>query len=351
MRLIFSRRWGTSGDKLKPCNQPVLPVDILTGLNIMTQSRWYFHPILIFVASILALVTSLFLYIYWYIEVSSGLRTLMRKFDLDSRQILSADTWIVIMVLSMLVGFILLGIFIIFFYNLKTLQLYRLQNNFINNFTHELKTPVTSLRLYLETFQKHALPRESQLKYIDYMIQDTVRLNTTISSILNLAKIESKSYQGNFTLKDLRRAVDRFLKENAHLIKNCRIQTRFPTDREFLYRIDPALFDMLLMNLVTNAVKYNTADQPKLEIDLSTRRGWIELAFHDNGVGLEKKDFKKIFKKFYQVGQADDMSARGSGIGLYLAQSIARIHGGTLSVYSEGPQHGSVFTLALPDKY
>ncbi len=317
----------------------------------MTRSRWYFHPILVFVASILALITSLFLYIYWYIEVSSGLQTLMRKFDLDSRQILSADTWIVIMVLSMLVGFILLGIFIIFFYNLKTLQLYRLQNNFINNFTHELKTPVTSLRLYLETFQKHALPRESQLKYIDYMIQDTVRLNATISSILNLAKIESKSYQGNFTLKDLRRAVDQFLEENAHLIKTCRIQTRFPADREFLYRIDPALFDMLLMNLVTNAVKYNTSDHPRVDIDLSTRRGWIELGFHDNGVGLEKKDFKRIFRKFHQVGQADDMSSRGSGIGLFLAQSIARIHGGTLSVYSEGPGHGSVFTLALPDKY
>ncbi len=317
----------------------------------MNQSRWYFHPILIFVASILALVTSLFLYIYWYIEVSTGLQTLMRKFDLDSRQILAADTWIVIMVLSMLVGFILLGIFIIFFYNLKTLQLYRLQNNFINNFTHELKTPVTSLRLYLETFQKHALPRESQLKYIDYMIQDTVRLNTTISSILNLAKIESKSYQGNFTLKDLRRAVDHFLEENAHLIKNCRIQTRFSTEREFLYRIDPALFDMLLMNLITNAVKYNTADHPTLDIDLSTRRGWILLAFHDNGIGIAQKDLKRIFKKFYQVGQADDMTVRGSGIGLYLVQSIARIHGGTLTARSEGPGHGSVFTLALPDKY
>lgn len=317
----------------------------------MTQTRWYFHPILVFVASILALITSLFLYIYWYIEVSSGLKTLMRKFDLDSRQMLASDTWIVIMVLSFLVGFILLGIFIIFFYNLKTLQLYRLQNNFINNFTHELKTPVTSLRLYLETFQKHVLPRESQLKYIDFMIQDTVRLNATITTILNLAKIESKSYQGNFTLKDLGRAVEHFLEDNANLVPNCRIQTRFPPDREFLYRIDTTLFNMLLMNLVTNAVKYNCSDQPELDIEISTRRGWILLRFRDNGIGIEKQNLKRIFKKFYQAGQTDDMSARGSGIGLYLAQSIARIHGGTLSAESDGLGAGSVFTLALPDKY
>lgn len=322
----------------------------------MTQSpRWFFHPVLIFTGSILALVASLFLYIYWYIEISSGLDRLMERFDLESSQILTAETWIVILVLSTLVGIILLGIFIIFVYSQKTLRLYRLQNNFINNFTHELKTPVTSLRLYLETFQKHALPRESQLKYIDYMIQDAAWLNTTINSMLELARIESKSYAGNFVLKDLREAVGDFLAGNAHLIRNCRITTvpaeAEPADRAFFCQIDPVMFDMLLMNLVTNAIRYTRSDRPALTLRLTAERRRILLILEDNGIGIDKRECRRIFRKFYQVGQADDMTARGSGIGLYLSQNIARLHGGRLTARSEGLGKGSRFILSLPDKY
>ena len=124
----------------------------------MNPPRWFLHPILIFLLSIAALGMSLFLYIYWYMEASSGLRSVIERFNLDPGQVLRSDTWMVIMILSLLVGVILMGIFGIFVYSQKTLQLYRLQNNFINNFTHELKTPVTSLKLFLQTFSKHDLP-------------------------------------------------------------------------------------------------------------------------------------------------------------------------------------------------
>ena len=143
----------------------------------MKQSKWFLHPILIFIFSIAAVALSLFLYIYWYVEVSTGLKNVIQKANLDPDQVLASQTWLVILVLSILVGLILLGIFIIFVYHQKTLQLYRLQRNFINNFTHELKTPVTSLKLYLETFHKYEFSREDQLKYINYMLQDADRLD------------------------------------------------------------------------------------------------------------------------------------------------------------------------------
>ncbi len=317
----------------------------------MTQPRWLFHRVVIFSGSILALVASLFLYIYWYIEISSGLDRLMQKFELESNQVLAAETWMVILVLSILVGVILMGFFIIFVYNLKTLRLYRLQNNFINNFTHELKTPVTSLRLYLETFQKHTLDRENQLRYLEYMVQDTVRLDGTINSILNLAKIESKSYEGNFILKDLRTAVREVFETNAHLTRGCQVTLRLPAERSFLYRLDPVLFGMLFMNLLTNAIKYNRTESPEIDVELAARRGRLLLSVADNGVGIAPRDLKRIFKKFYQVGDSDDMTARGSGIGLYMAQSIARVHGGRLTAKSDGPGRGSRFTLSLPDRY
>ena len=315
---------------------------------MMTRSKWFFHPIFIFIFSILALGASLFLYLYWYIEVSAGLKSAMRKFNFDSGQVLAPQTWVVILVLSILVGIILIGIFIIFVYNQKILQLYRMQHNFINNFTHELKTPVTSLKLYLETFLKHELSKGDQLTYIGYMIQDVNRLVDNINRILNLAKIESKSYEKEFAIVDLVPAINRIYKNNVHLFPDCEINILNPADQSLPYRINPSLFEMLVMNLLNNAINYNASKPPKVDVTFERHHRKLHIRFSDNGIGLEKPEIKKIFKKFYQVGHSDDMSATGSGLGLYLVQTIARIHNGKVIADSMGSGKGSVFTLILP---
>lgn len=297
-----------------------------------------------------ALATSLVLYIYWYVEVSTGLETMVRKFNLDTTHIFTPQTWVVIMILSILVGIILAGIFIIFVYNQKLVQLYRMQNNFINNFTHELKTPVTSLNLYLETFQKHELPRDDQLKYIRYMIQDVNRLAENTSRILNLARVESRNYEGEYVISDLVTVVEKFCKDNDHLFQHCTITIHNPSGRSFPYRINPSLFEMLIMNLLTNAIKYNESDMPNVDITFLPQRRSLHITFEDNGIGIDKSEFKKIFRKFYQVGLSDNMTAKGSGIGLYLVENIVKIHKGTVNARSKGVGQGSIFTVVLPFK-
>jgi signal transduction histidine kinase len=314
----------------------------------MNRTRWLFHPILILVFSILALAASLFLYIYWYVEASTGLKSIVERFNLDTDQVLASETWVVILVLSILVGVILMGIFIIFVYNLKTFQLFRLQHNFINNFTHELKTPVTSLKLYLETFLKHELSREEQLKYTQYMLNDTDRLSGNINRILNLAQIESKRYKSEFVPQDLLEFITQFFKKNSHLFKDCEIRIHPPPEGPLIHLINPQLFEMLLMNLSTNAAKYNGGSQPCLEIRFEIHRRSVYILFTDNGIGLEKSELKKIFKKFYQVGQSDDMSARGSGLGLYLVELVANIHQAKIVARSDGLGKGTTFKLMLP---
>ena len=314
----------------------------------MKQVKWLFHPILVFIFSVTALVVSLFLYIYWYIEVSSGLRSAMVRFNVEQDQVFAADTWLVILVLSILIGIILLGIFIIFVFSQKTMQLYRMQNNFINNFTHELKTPVTSLQLYLQTFSRYELSRDDQLKYIQYMLTDVDRLTQNINRMLNLAKLESKSYMGEFVVCDLVKTVDQFLEENAHLFKNCRVVVHHPDTTTVYQRINRHLFEMLLMNILTNAIKYNAAEMPQVDIFIEPKRQWTHIRFTDNGLGFERKEMKKIFRKFYQIGQSDDMTAKGSGLGLHLVQNIARLHKGKVLAESQGRGRGSTFTLILP---
>jgi len=314
----------------------------------MSRTKWLIHPVFILVISILALVTSLFLYIYWYIEVSSGLKAIVERFNLDTGQFLTSQTWFVFMVLTVLVGAIIMGIFIIFVYNLKTLRLYRLQHNFINNFTHELKTPVTSLKLYLETFLKHELSREDQLKYTQYMLSDTGRLSEDINRILNLAQIESKSYTGEPVFQNLPETIENFYQKNSHLFRNCNIQVHRPKKEPYFYRIIPPMFEMLLMNLVTNGIKYNDTETPRIDITFEQKHKKLMIRFKDNGIGIHKSELKKIFKKFYQVGRSDDMSAKGSGLGLYLVDQIAKIHKGKITAESTGSGKGSVFNLILP---
>jgi signal transduction histidine kinase len=263
------------------------------------------------------------LYIYWYVGISAGLKSLAHRYQLDPSQFIEASPWVVILVLSLLVGVILAGILIIFIYHLKTLQLYRLQQTFINNFTHELKTPVTSLKLYLETFTKYEIPRDEQLKYISFMLQDAERLSNNINSILNLARIESKVYEGEFTNIDLVELVQGFLASNQHIFRECDICVEKLPGKAFYQPVIMSLIEMLLMNML--------------------------IRFRDNGIGIEKGERKKIFKKFYQSRNHDEHTAvGGSGIGLYLAQHIARLHQGKITADSDGAGKGSVFTLALP---
>jgi signal transduction histidine kinase len=314
----------------------------------MTPSRWFIHPTPIFIFSVAAVATSLILYIYWYVEVSAGLRAVVEKADLDPGQTLAAQTWMVILVLSILVGLILTGIFTIFAYNQKTSQLYRLQRNFIDNFTHELKTPVTSLRLYLETFRKHALSREDQVKYVDYMIQDAERLSDNINRILNLAKIESKAYKGEFVTRSLVSTLQEFSKDNSHRFKGGEIRIHNPSSRAFDYRVDLSLFEMLLMNLLSNAFKYNRSTAPRVDITFEPRGRELHIRFKDNGIGLPRSETKRIFRKFYRVAPLKDTSDRGSGVGLFLVDSIARLHNGRIMAESKGRGEGSVFSVILP---
>lgn len=314
----------------------------------MKYTKWLLHPIFIFVFSIVALGLSLFLYIYWYVEVSTRLQSVIRKSNLDAAHFFELKTWVVILVLSILVAIILSGIFIIFVYHLKSLRLYRLQHNFINSFTHELKTPVTSLQLYLETFKKHNLPREMQCKYLNYMLDDVKRLIANINRILSTAKIESGAFEGQPISVDLVTFIDDFCTKSGQLFRNGAISIHSPPGSSFPYKIDQALFEMLLMNILSNAFKYNNSATPKVDIFLKQEENKVLISFIDNGIGLEKRECKRIFKKFYQGTSTGKSQSEGSGLGLYLVESITRLHKGHVFAASPGLGKGTSITVMLP---
>ena len=266
----------------------------------------------------------------------------MHKYNLNSKQIFQSETWVLILTLSLLVSVILAGLLIIYIYYQKIIQLYRLQQNFINGFTHELKTPIASLQLFLETFSRHELERVEQLRYLDYMKRDTKRLSDNVNRILQLGRLEDRNLKADFKDEDVVSIISEFIKSTPHLFDEG--QVKFETNLEsYFMQIDFALFEMLLMNLVTNAFIYNKSREKLVVIRLEAVGKNLLMDVTDNGVGLDKGELKKVFRKFYQVGK----STKGSGLGLYIVQNIARLHKGEISAHSDGVGKGVTFRIVF----
>jgi len=317
-------------------------------MQILNPSRWYLHPVFIFACSIFALATFLVLTVSWYMEITSALEVIILKFHIDPQLIFPSKTGMTILVLSALITVVLLGILLAFIYYQKTVNLFRLQHNFIYNFTHELKTPVTSLRIYLETFIRHPIEPVDIKKYSKNMLEDINRLTDNINSILDLARIESQNFGSEVTRDSLVELVKVFCLKNESLFRDLDIEIDDQSNSRSVYPVNLFLFEMLLMNIISNASKYNDSNEPKLTIRFKSYIQKVTIEFIDNGIGVDKKEAKRIFRKFYQSVPKQKNNLSGSGLGLYLVSSIAAIHGWKVSVASPGRGKGSTFTITIP---
>jgi len=310
----------------------------------MLKSKWYFHPLFVFIFSLVALGSSLGIYIRSYLRVNDALEKFMRLHKITPEKFFDTEAWVTILTLSILVAIILFGMFLIYLYYRQMIKLYRMQKNFISGFTHELKTPLASLKLFLETFTKYELSREDQLKYLNYMAKDVDRLNDNVDQILKLGRLEDKRYKSEFSKVNLYQWTEELLKKTPHLFESGDISIEKKDGGLYMASIDINLFEMLIMNLITNAFRYNDSERANLNITFEKRGKTLYLSFKDNGVGIDSGEVRNIFKKFYQVGK----SVKGSGLGLYLASIIIKVHKGSIRVESAGVGHGSCFIASMP---
>lgn len=310
----------------------------------MLRSKWFFHPLFVFIFSLIALGTSLFIYIRSYLKVNDAFKEFVLKHNMSGTKLFDSDTWIMILITSVLVAIIIAGLAIIYIYYQKMINLYRKQQNFINGFTHELKTPVASLQLFIDTFIKHDLDRQQQLKYLEYMQKDTKRLSDNVNQILNLAKIEEKRKLQDLFPRNLNEVISDFVDKNKELFDNLEVSYS-PCEESIVIPINLNQYDMMLMNIFTNAIRYNDKENPELKIEVKIENKNVLISFKDNGMGLHSNELKKVLKKFYQVGK----SAKGTGLGLYLVANIMRLHNGKVEIVSDGPGKGVEVKLVFKD--
>jgi len=252
----------------------------------------------------------------------------------------------VIFFLLIIAGMVLNTIFLV-----REIRRNEQHDSFINAVTHELKTPVASIRLYLQTLQSRELDEGKRREFYRIMLEDSDRLLQTIEQVLRAGSSGSRLRRVARTRVDLgeiaRESVE-LARRRFHLDPQAlAYDERMSSDRPVVLG-DPEELGAAIWNLIDNAVKYSSGDV-HIRVTVERVEGQrLAVRVTDRGVGISPAELKRIFRRFYRIPASVAMRTKGSGLGLFIVRSVARKHGGRAFAESEGAGQGSTFTLLLP---
>lgn len=271
----------------------------------------------------------------WFAQ-SSAFRALEDKYRHQQWMIYGESG---VFVLSLIVGVILINRG----YQ-KEVQAARQRRNFLLSITHELKSPLASIKLVLETLIKRPLPSEKVQDISQRALRETDRLHRLVNDLLFSAKLET-AYQLFPEPVDL----PRLLREVIHsfLESYPGAQVKFSSPENIILQGDKEGLTSIALNLLENAAKYSEG-KPFIDIRLQVQGDKIVWTTADRGIGIEEKEKFRIFDKFYRVGNEDTRKTKGTGLGLYIVDQIVKAHGGRITVSDNLPK-GTVFVIEIPN--
>lgn len=225
-------------------------------------------------------------------------------------------------------------------------------DSFINAVTHELKTPIASIRLHLETLQRRELPELQKQEFYRLMLSDTERLTTTVEQVLRAGRARDKRAGKEKSDLDFRQIVQESIeatRSRHHLAPEViRYAEASGNGSGVPIRGHAEDLRTAVFNVLDNAVKYS-GDKIDVRVTLDTHsEDHVVLRIQDHGVGIPEADMKRIFKRFYRVSHRTLAHVKGTGLGLFIVKAIAQKHGGRVFAESEGEGKGTTVTLELP---
>ena len=309
----------------------------------MKLMRKIFHPVMALIAIQLVWITVVVLWIYWFVGKHREFSELAEKYRPELLG--KGFNWPVMVEGLVLLVVILVGVYVIFVYWNRQSTLYAKQRDIISQVTHELKSPLASIQLHLETIRLRKPGEERLNAFVSTMLSDTERLHYLINNLLMAARLEQRRKPAERRLTDLSALLGEHVeRERATLPQGGSLTLEAEAGIRLM--IDPEEMGIVLRNLFENAVLYSPGS-PEITVRLVRSGTSVQLSIQDKGRGLAKNELKQVFEMFYRVQHSGE-NVRGTGLGLYIVSSIIRGHGGTVRVESDGPGRGCTFIITLP---
>jgi signal transduction histidine kinase len=223
-------------------------------------------------------------------------------------------------------------------------------DSFINAVTHELKTPITSIRLYLETLQRRDVDEAQRRQFYQSMLEDADRLRRTVDQVLKASSVGYKRVSRNQTEINFNRLVRECvdLAGSRHHLENGALKWQEGNNGAVTIYGDPDELRTAVSNILDNAIKYSGKNvDVSVWLDVPDDRR-VVLRVRDTGMGIPVGELKRIFKRFYRVPRRPISQVKGTGLGLFIVRAIARAHGGKVFAESAGETRGTTITLELP---
>ena len=230
----------------------------------------------------------------------------------------------------------------------RQMALTQLRNDLVANVTHELKTPLSSMRLLVDTLlNSQPLHEQTAREYLQLIAQENLRLSRLIDNFLTFSRMERNKYAFGFKEVPATAIVEGAITavRERFSAPGCQFETHIAPDLPSVVADADALVTAVV-NLLDNAYKYS-GEEKQITLSASAENGSVFFAVKDNGIGLSPRDTKRIFKRFFQVDQRLSRSGGGCGLGLSIVKFIVTAHHGSVRVESQ-PGRGSTFTISLP---
>lgn len=259
----------------------------------------------------------------------------------------SGLNWTLFGVGTAFLGLLLAGVIIYAILSIKAINLSQRQSNFIDSVTHELKSPIASMKLYLQTLCRRQVSPEEQNHFLQFMLEDIERLDHLVNQVLDAGRLEAERVEGEMEELALEEPMRQCIAETASRYRTSpeAVQCEMESCRVRARRSD---LEMIFRNLLDNAFKY-AGNPPEIQVSIHRHSDrWAAVRVADNGPGVPMKDRRRIFGRFVRLGSELEREKPGTGLGLYIAKTVVRRLGGKIRVRDRRPPPGAVFEVFLP---
>lgn len=309
--------------------------------------KWMAHPVFVFISLQIVWLAITLLWVYWFVDSVAEITKLASE---NGTQYFDNQYAFAMLIAGcILLGVLLVGTVVLFISGQRQSHLIQQQKNFVSSVTHELRSPLASLQIAIETLNSRELEADTRSKILNMANHDLDRLSRLVNQILVSSRLDRgiKGLSEESSIIKLDEMLESHCQRLHWLTQESEIKINISCPKGLKIKAPSSIVSLILSNIIENAIKFSPKNS-LIEILAEPHNNMVSLSFKDEGIGLEKHEKTKIFRMFHRSMRASQKAIPGTGLGLFLVKTLSRLLGGKVWVVSDGIDKGCTFFVNLP---